>query len=1083
MRGLLVVRRALSEPLLLLAAFVAILLATSTLVALTLYASTITEAGVRRTMATAAVPAKAAAFSAPVTRESFRDVDGLVREQVRRAYLGLPAEVTATARSDTYVVPGQRRRTTPELLTFGLYQGLERHATLVSGTWPREGAVVEAAVSQPVAGALGLRAGQTFTTEGRVSKAPLEVRISGVFQLDDPFGARWFAEPLLVRGSEVGNYTTHGPLVVAEGTFLKEFAEHVSVSWLAIPDLRDLPPADLATLAAGVAAMKERLAAAGCVNCGATSQLPEIITQLDTAALVARSTMLIPVLQLILLAGYALLLTARLLADHRRMEVALLRARGAGSLRLAALTGGEALLVAVPCAVAAPFLAPVLLTLTGADAPGPLGTAGADAPGPLGTGGAGAPEAGAFLVAGLVALACAGLLALPALAGARRTYVETQTARVRTSLIQRAGADVVLVVVAGLAIWQLTRYGAPVTATAAGGLGIDPLIVSGPALALLTGGLLSLRLVPLVSGAAERLAVRRSGLAPALGAMQVSRRPLRYAGPALLLTMAVAIGGLSLATRATWQTAQTDQAAHATGTDLRISDPPENQELGVFGRGGTFAALPGLTAISPVFRGSADVGGTDVTMLGVDAAKLGGLMRLRRDLSADGVPEMAARLLAGRPDVPVVPLGGDRLRLKVRVTAPEPVPVKISLVDGQGVWREFAAGPLRPGEGELALDLRALTGRSGTAGGRLGLRGLTFELPAPARGVPVEITVTGLAPEQGARWVHAIQRPGRLAGERLTPTAAGFTVRIPAPRPASAPSDPQPLVVTLARGDTRTNPPSAPGDTRADLLAAPNDPRAPLPIVVTRDLAAVMKARTGQVTSVEIERRNTAVRVAGIVDELPSTAAGRPAVLLDLPTVQARAQAWAQAPKPVTEWWAAARDGETGPAVDRLRRTPAWGASVVDLPAQVAKAREDPLAGGLAGALTLGFAAALLFAVLGFLVSAVVSARERAAELTVLRALGMSFRQLLGLLVIEQAFVVGLAMAAGLGLAAAVGGLVVPRIVLTGQAVAGVPAVVPVIPWGATLAMAGAICLVLFAVVAGLAGNLRRGAPMVREEL
>ncbi|MFD0479179.1 FtsX-like permease family protein [Nonomuraea thailandensis] len=109
--------------------------------------------------------------------------------------------------------------------------------------------------------------------------------------------------------------------------------------------------------------MEERLKAAGCASCVATSHLPGMLTQLDTASLVARSTMLIPVLQLLLLAAYALMLTARLLADHRRMEVALLRSRGAGTTRLAALAGGEALLVALPCAVVAPLLGPPLLAL------------------------------------------------------------------------------------------------------------------------------------------------------------------------------------------------------------------------------------------------------------------------------------------------------------------------------------------------------------------------------------------------------------------------------------------------------------------------------------------------------------------------------------------------------------------------------------------------------------------------------------------------------------------------------------------------------------------------------------------------
>ncbi len=52
--------------------------------------------------------------------------------------------------------------------------------------------------------------------------------------------------------------------------------------------------------------------------------------------------------------------------------------------------------------------------------------------------------------------------------------------------------------------------------------------------------------------------------------------------------------------------------------------------------------------------------------------------------------------------------------------------------------------------------------------------------------------------------------------------------------------------------------------------------------------------------------------------------------------------------------------------------------------------------------------------------------------------------------------------------------LVVPHIVLTGQATAVTPGVLLDIPWGATAALLAAVALLLFAVVAGLARTLRR---------
>src|SRR5690606_19363355 len=137
----------------------------------------------------------------------------------------------------------------------------------------------------------------------------------------------------------------------------------VAVDWIGIPDLRQASPGTMASLAAALTALTEK---PGCANCTAHSDLPDLLDRLGTASLVARSTMLVPVLQLLLLAAYALMLTARLLTDHRAMETALLRSRGASGARLAALAAGEALLLAIPCAVVAPLLAAPLLRLVSA---------------------------------------------------------------------------------------------------------------------------------------------------------------------------------------------------------------------------------------------------------------------------------------------------------------------------------------------------------------------------------------------------------------------------------------------------------------------------------------------------------------------------------------------------------------------------------------------------------------------------------------------------------------------------------------------------------------------------------------------
>ncbi|MFC4112922.1 FtsX-like permease family protein [Nonomuraea zeae] len=1019
MRGPLVVKRAFSEPLLLLAAFGSILLATTTLVALTMYASSIADAGVRRTMETASYRQTAATISAPVTTQTFPKLDQSVRAELGRAYGRTPA-VTTSFRSDSYVMPGQEAQERPELLRFGSYDDLGRHAKLISGAWPRaDDGVVEAAISLSAASASGLKAGQEFTTRGRLDPRPVKVRIAGVFQLNDPFGERWAGEQLLTRGAERGEFTTYGPLMVARETFLARFATNVSTTWTAVPDLRTLTPEQLRPLAGAIGQVGDRLRDSGCATCVTTSRLPEMLTQLGTASLVARSTMLIPVLQLLLLAAYALMLTARLLADHRRMEVALLRSRGAGTMRLAALAGGEALLVAIPCAVVAPFLGPPMLALVN-QLPW-IKVAGVR----LGA----TADVGSFIVSFGVALAAAVLLMLPALAGTRRTYVEEQSARGRgggRGLIERAGADLALLVVAGLAIWQLQRYGAPVTATAAGELGIDPLIISGPALALLTGGMLGLRLVPRVSKLAERIASRRPTLAPALGAWQVSRRPLKYAGPALLLTMAIAIGIVSIATAATWRTSQLDQARHQTGTDLRLSGPPDGPELGAFGRGTAFTALPGITAAAPGFRGQTEVSGESALLLGVDASRLGALFQLRPDLSAQSIGEMS-RALAG-PQAGKLDLPGQPATLTLRARSDGELPLRLVLSDALGVWHDLSLGVLKPGENRVEVDLKGLAGRSGKITYPLSLRSLIVSTPPPGR---VNVTVTGLSAD----------------GRELA--APPITVQVTDSRPAVTPFAPLPAL-------------------------------GPLPVVLTSDLAASLKVGVGQTGRASIDRRILDIKVVAVVDRMPTSAAGQPAVLADWGTMQAHELAAKQLPRPATEWWLAS--GDTAAAVAALQARPEWDVTPLDQREVAAKLQGDPLASGLQGALMLGFGAALVFAALGFLVNAAVAARERTAEFAILRALGVSSRQMFGLLAIEQAFVIGLSLAAGTALALVVGVLVVPHIVLTGQASAVTPDVVLDIPWPATLAMLAGVAAVLFAIVAGLARNLRRQGPGLREE-
>ncbi|MFI1728247.1 hypothetical protein ACH40E_03205 [Streptomyces acidicola] len=87
------------------------------------------------------------------------------------------------------------------------------------------------------------------------------------------------------------------------------------------------------------------------------SQLDDALDGLTTPIAVARAGLYVPAPLLAALAAAALVLTVRQITEHRRPELALLAARGAGTARLAWATVAQWAALAVPAGLAAPFLA------------------------------------------------------------------------------------------------------------------------------------------------------------------------------------------------------------------------------------------------------------------------------------------------------------------------------------------------------------------------------------------------------------------------------------------------------------------------------------------------------------------------------------------------------------------------------------------------------------------------------------------------------------------------------------------------------------------------------------------------------
>ncbi|OXY99982.1 FtsX-like permease family protein [Streptomyces diastatochromogenes] len=1066
-----VLARARAHRLLLGSTLLTVLLTTAVLATLTAYSGAIGDAALRHVLSD---PGNAAATSLIVKAEVPADgraaADTAVRQGARRTFDGLPVTLRTLRRSGPYALPRSlqppaERSGDPDLTFFA---ALDRtQVRPVAGRLPgRTGGEIEVALPQAAARPLGLKPGDRLTLADRLGEGKVRVRVTGLYRPASANAPYWQLDDLLGRGVKESGFTTYGPLLADPSVLAGGRVSAGPTAWLASADFGSVTTGRIGALRdaarTGSAALRTSHALSGVT--ASTTSLPDVLDRADRSLLVARSTLLIVALQLVLLAGYALLLVARLLGAERAAETRLLRARGASRARIAALAAAESLLLALPAAVCAPLLAGPLTTLLTAH--GPLARLDLRLDLPPG----GSP--GVWLVAAAAALGCALTVTPPALTGAdpeRRGRRAEPGRRARRPLISRfgrgrsagspgsrprarrvgagllpsplrAGGDLGLLAVAAVAYWQLAQQDSgSVAADRSGALGVDPLLVAAPALALLAGTVLTLRLLPPVARLAERWAAAGRGLPMALAGWQFSRRTARAAGPVLLLVLAVALGMLAIGQASSWDRSQDDQADFRAGVPVRVLSAGD----GELGRTDVYAALPHVREAVPAARAEEPLSGDrTATVLAVDIARAGDAMLMRPDLAAVPVkPLLAALTPKDSPAGARVPAHTARLRLTATLRSSAgpgtTADVTVGLEDRYGVPYQVPFGRL-PADGRphtLTLDL-------GSAPGPAILTALQLDMLQPAeRAERHRLTLGDLT----AEGTDGTRRPLALPASWTTAVHTGGAA---VSTPASSPTRPRivstrPLTVSYGTGYLPD-----PGWTVATVsvqlqVARPAPPE--VRAVATDRFLDSAGARTGQRVDVQIGDQSIPVRIVRAVRALPTTGAPGShdggAVLVDLRAANRALQARYGESVTPTEWWLRTAPGEAAQVAASVRALP----DVID-PGQVvvrdeiaAELRDDPFGAGPTAAFAAAAVVAAALAAVGFAVGAAGSLRAREADFAVLRALGAPRRRLARTVAAEQAVLVGLALAVGVALGTVLARGVLPLIVLTGDATRPVP--------------------------------------------
>ncbi|WP_109032878.1 ABC transporter permease [Streptomyces rubrogriseus] len=1080
-----VLLRARAHRLLLAAALLTVLLTTTVLATLTAYSGAIGDAALRHSLADPRTGADAALIvKADVPAAQRSAADATVREGAARTFDGLPRTVRTLVRSGPYALPGSLRPPTersgePDLTFFAALDPTQ--VRVDEGRLPEDGdggkgggdseGAVEVAVPVAAAERIGVRTGDRLTLTDRLDGPAVDIVVSGLYRPADAGSPYWRLDDLAGRGLQQGGFTTYGPLLAPPGALSGGRVSAGASGWLVTADYSSLTTGRTPALGdaarGGLAWLREQQVLSG--TTAATTELPAILERLDRSLEVSRSTLLVIASQLVLLAGGALLLVARLLSVERAGELRLLRARGASRGRLAAGSALEALMLAVPALVCAPLLAgPLVRLLVGQGAPARIGLGWEPTGGGSGT---------VWLVAAVAALGCTLAVTLPALTLAP----EAGGGRPRALPgWLRAGADVGLLVIAGIAYWQLdqqTSAAGTGDTDASGTLGIDPLFVATPTLALLAGTVLALRLLPLVARLAERRAASGRGLAAALAGWQLSRRPMRGAGPVLLLVLAVALGTVAIGQGASWSRSQDDQADFRTGAPIRV------QASGTPGQGRTdlVAGVPGVAEVAPAARSEVSLSGDrTATVLALDTSRAAGLLLMRPDLADESPRGLLSGMAPQQPSKgATIPAGTARLTLAATLAVPglDPAHVGSRSADVTVTVEDRWGSPYRLAAGSLTADGREHTLGMDVAAGPLTLTGIEFTVVQPGgESEEHRLTVRRVTATAADGTARPVPLPDAwTAGSELAPPSA-------APDAPGAPSTPRllkpgPLAVEYSTGYSEAGGWKITTLTVRLRVAQPKP--AEVTAVATDRFLDSSGASTGQRVTVLIGGHDVPVRIVRSVRELPGTGPETPsaqfggALLVDLPAVNRHLQGKYGASVAPTEWWLRAGPGRTDEAAAGLRAFPDTAPAQVLVRDEVAeRLRDDPFGAGPGAAFAAATLVAAALAAVGFAVSAAGSLRERGTEFSVLRALGASRRRLARTVAAEQGVLTGLALLTGAALGAVLTRAVIPLTVLTPQATRPVPDVHVALPGDRVALLLAGMAVVPLLVTAALA--LRR---------
>ncbi|MBT3996562.1 MAG: ABC transporter permease [Chloroflexi bacterium] len=726
----------------------------------------------------------------------------------------------------------------------------------------------------------------------------------------------------------------------------------------------------------------------------------------------------------------------------------------------------------------------------------------------------------AYVVSILTGLAGFFAMVIPASMAAKKTVVSSvrdSTRPAAQSAMQKYYLDVALLGLLLMFASQLTSEGSFVDVPGVGAASVDKINVAMPALVLAFGGFVALRAFPALVEVVARLTSLpwiSKFVSPAITLVlwQMARNPRHYSRLSLLMILTAGLGVFASSFAGTLDVSAADRARYQSGADLRVNGVSYTNRVQA---GETFrriAGTPGVESAAPAFRAvgvdlTADVGST-FTYLGVDPGPMSGIAWSRPDFASTSLDEQMSKLTESRTGIPI-PSDARWISLKVRPTvrrADSRISARVS--DSTGRLFTLNIGSLlpRPSAGRpftcdvaqvhlppnwctIAGSVHDLDFTGVNPVPPLRLEFIGVGLPNVERGRfsrteppfldagSVEIDELSFVLENGdtqvieefnedSSWMTV--EPGlNQYGARLEPLftkpetieeAEGFEPQ----DQGIAVMTWNPVIVTQLRGVT---------------VGSEN---APIPVIASTGFMDRGGYEVGERINVDIQGNGVPVRLAGVTDYFPTLDPEFSTFVVgDIRSTWMALNAnRMRNAEQANEVWIETGDTAPSEVGNSMRGRTATPPSLIAQDQLLRDAAVDPLiSAGWRALLAIAFATVLAASAVGFLVYSQVTFASRMTEYAVVRTLGLTTKQVLGLVTLELLMVLVPAVLVGGLLGMRMGATIIPFLVTSGEGVRVVPPVVLDVDWKSVGVLVGVVGAIFLAISIGLISSVRKISP------